>query len=113
MAKPEKPKPVTRIVSVPISPELETYIRSVADELEITEDEAVQELLFLIMYWRRLVMAGAPSRQVQPQAPETIAAQVPAQAVRINKFDRLGVITAIAFGVGALLAVLYVLLTKR
>jgi hypothetical protein len=111
MNESKKPPELERqLLSVPVSTELQQLIRSVSEEWKVTEAEAVEELLFLVLCLRRIILAGTgnePHKTEQKIVGETLPKDVK------SKFDRIGVITALAFGLGALLAVVYVLLTKR
>ncbi len=86
-------------------------IRSVSADWQVTEAEAVEELLFLVLYLRRIILAGTGTDPHKTE--QEIRREAPPEDVVKSKFDRIGIITALAFGLGALLAVVYVLLTKR
>jgi hypothetical protein len=112
MDQSEKTQELERqFITVPVNAELQQLIRSVSAEWQVSETEAVEELLFFVLHLRRMILAGT-GNEPQKTEQKTIAKALPHEVVK-SKFDRIGVITALAFGLGALLAVLYVLLTKR
>ncbi|MGA9996791.1 MAG: hypothetical protein WBP93_15335 [Pyrinomonadaceae bacterium] len=103
--------PTHKSIKIHVSRELQELIHIVANELQMSESEAVEELLFLVLSLRRIILAGTKSGHYQYEAD--IAPPVLPNNRKKRKTDLVTLITAIAFALGALLAVVYILLTKR
>jgi 23S rRNA maturation-related 3'-5' exoribonuclease YhaM len=100
-----------RQINIRVNRELQELVQAVADELQISENEAVEELLYSILNVRRIILAGNLNSKSKYEAPFVNRPQIDNRKRR--KIDRVALLTVIAFAIGALLAVLYALLAKR
>jgi hypothetical protein len=96
---------------IQVSGELRELIESVASEFQITESEAVEELLHSILQLRRIVRADTEFRR---PSERTASPHKPVMDARKQRIVNLAtVIIAFAFALGAILAVLYLLLKNK
>lgn len=100
-----------RTMEIRVNDELQELIRKVADDFQISESEAAEELIYSVLVFRRVILAGREEQKTFQDSFVPLRYEITESKKRT--IDQAALIISLAFAIGALLAVVYVLLIKK